>query len=220
MQWDIILSINNILPENSEEFIDIIQKNINTEVSLSIQRDNTIISLPVIPNEEWKIGSYISPNIIRNTDFIYKYWAFASLKYGFLETYYQSRLTLQWLWMLIKNIFTPETPEDRTLALDQVAGPIGIVWIITQSLEWGFVLLIILWALISVNLWVFNLLPIPALDGGRILLLWIRSSVELVIGKNALSGKIENFIHIFFFMLLIALSILIAYNDIIKLIFQ
>ena len=177
-------------------------------------------TLTIIPNEEGKIWSYLSENLSVNEDFEFKYWLFESIKYGFAETYSQSVLTLQGLGMLLKNIFAPETPEDREQALEQVAGPIWIVWVITQSLAGGIVLILILWALISVNLWIFNLLPIPALDGGRILLLWIRSWVDTVFGKNATSWKIENFIHVFFFMTLIALSILIAYNDIIKLIFE
>lgn len=75
-----------------------------------------------------------------------------SLKYGFYEVYAQSRITLSGIKMLVKNIFTPETPKDREQALKQVSGPIGIVGVITQSLSAGFLFLLVIGAIISVNL--------------------------------------------------------------------
>lgn len=229
LQWDILYTVNSREIESISQLQEIILENPSTALEFWLFTEcNDTWNCPIswermvtlTPNEEGKIWSYLSENLSVNEEFEYKYGVFNSIKYGFQETYSQSVLTLQGLWMLLKNIFAPETPEDREQALQQVAGPIGIVWVITQSLSGGLMLVLILWALISVNLWVFNLLPIPALDGGRILLLWMRSGIDAVVGKNATSGKIENFIHVFFFMTLIALSILIAYNDIIKLIFE
>ncbi len=179
-----------------------------------ISYENKPVTIKI--GDDWRIGSYLSPNISQNQDFLYKYGWIESVKYWFIETYAQIRLTFSGLWILVKNIFNPETPQDREDAIDSVAGPIGIVWLITQSMSRWFTILIILWAIISVNLWVFNLLPIPALDGGRLLLLWTRSLIDTIFWKSRLSGDIENSVHVLFFLLLIALSILIAYNDIIK----
>ena len=173
-------------------------------------------SIQLAPNSEGKIWSYLAPNYSINNDFNYKYSLWNAIKYGFLETYSQIQLTFSGLKLLWKNVFFPETPEERSEAIEKVSGPIGIVSLITDSLAGGIMLLFILWAIISVNLWVFNLLPIPALDGWRLLLLWIRSIFEILFGKNEISGKIENLIHVIFFLLLIALSLIIAYNDIIK----
>jgi len=178
------------------------------------------LNLAITPSDEGIIGSYLSENLILNEEFEYKYGAIESIYHASYETYAQIRLTLSGLSFLIKNIFSPETPEDRQDAIESVAWPIWIVWVITQSLQWWFMLLCILGAIISINLWVFNLLPIPALDGWRLLLLWIRSAVDKIFWKTALSGNIENMIHVLFFLLLIALSILIAYNDIINIFSQ
>jgi regulator of sigma E protease len=68
-------------------------------------------------------------------------------------------------------------------------------------------------AMISLNLGIINLLPIPALDGSKILILII----EGAIGKD-LSVEKENMIHYFGFLLLIVLAILVAFNDISRLI--
>jgi regulator of sigma E protease len=73
-------------------------------------------------------------------------------------------------------------------------------------------------AIISINLWVFNLLPIPALDGWRFIFIFVNGIIEKLFWKKAINALVENFIHVWFFILLIALSILIAYNDIIKII--
>jgi len=128
--------------------------------------------------ENGKIGAYISENIEYNRNFEYKYWVLESIKYGFSETYYQSLLTFQWISTLLKKIVTPETPDERQEAISQVSGPIGIVDFITNSLSWGVKFMFIIAAIISINLWVFNLLPIPALDGGRFVFISINSIVK------------------------------------------
>lgn len=171
----------------------------------------------IIP-QDGKIWAYISENISYNKDFEYKYWVLESIKYGFSETYYQSLLTFQWIGTLLKKIITPETPDERSQAIQQVSGPIWIVDFITDSLSGWIKLLFIIAAIISINLWVFNLLPIPALDWGRFVFITINSIVKNLFWRKAIHAGIENIIHVSFFILLIALSILIAYNDIIKII--
>ncbi len=233
LQWDILIRVNDNLFWDIPALQSYIKSNPkNTPLVLYIQRNTQclanssdtkncpsteMLEIKVTPNSENMIWAYLAPNYVHQEDFKYKYWFLKSIQYWFYETYVQSRLTLKWLWILLWNIIQPETPEQRQEALDQVAGPIGIVGVITQSLAGWFSLLIILSAVISVNLWVFNLLPIPALDWGRIVLLWIRSAFEALFWKNTSLQKIENLTHVFFFLLLIALSVLIAYNDIIKL---
>ena len=74
-------------------------------------------------------------------------------------------------------------------------------------------------ALISINLGVFNLLPFPALDGGRFAFLIIQRIVRLFSNNTMLHGKIEQYIHVAGFSLLILLSIFVAFKDVMKLIF-
>jgi regulator of sigma E protease len=66
---------------------------------------------------------------------------------------------------------------------------------------------------------VFNLLPFPALDGGRFAFLIIHRTIGLFSQKKALHGKIEQYIHIAWFSFLILLSIFVAFKDVMKLIF-
>lgn len=179
-------------------------------------------TVPVTP-ENGKIGSYVGYNVtdIRK-DFRYKYGFLESLKEGGAETYRQSAMTLELLGTLVKRIFAPRVPSERTEAVKSLGGPIAIgnlfVNLLDAKVASSVILLIA--ALISINLGVFNLLPFPALDGGRFAFLVIHRVVGVFSEKKALHGKIEQYIHIAGFSLLILLSIFVAYQDIVKLIMK
>jgi regulator of sigma E protease len=98
------------------------------------------------------------------------------------------------------------------IGLDQLAGPIGMVSMVGTFLESGFVILLAFTALISINLGIINLFPLPALDGGRIFMILIE-----LITRRKLQPELENKINYFGFIALIALALLIAYNDIMRL---
>lgn len=230
--WDNIISVNNQEIKSAENFIEIINNSANKKINLEIINpcpicpqwaqckpcDWTIKKIEITPDTDGKIWAYISENIEYNRNFEYKYWILESIKYWFSETYYQSLLTFQWIGTLLKKIVTPETPVERQEAIAQVSWPIGIVDFITNSLSWGVKFMFIIAAIISINLWVFNLLPIPALDGWRFIFITINGIIKKLFWRKAIHAGIENIIHVSFFILLIALSILIAYNDIIKII--
>jgi len=95
---------------------------------------------------------------------------------------------------------------------EAVAGPVGIVTMIGEASQYGLLAILNLAGLISINLGFVNLLPIPALDGGRILFVL----VEAVRGKPVPPEK-EGWIHFIGFALMLALLIVITYQDLIRL---
>ena len=95
------------------------------------------------------------------------------------------------------------------IGIDQMSGPVGISEIVVNTS--GLFDFIYLLALVSLSLGVTNLLPIPALDGGRILLLIIEG-----IRKKPLDEKIELEIQSLGFFILILFSLYVTYNDILK----
>jgi regulator of sigma E protease len=95
----------------------------------------------------------------------------------------------------------------------QVAGPVAVAQLTGEVVQLGLSPLLEFAAFLSLNLGVFNLLPIPALDGGRILFVLI----ELVRGKRV-SPKIEGLIHTIGFVLLIILIIFVTFTDILRII--
>lgn len=229
--YDLVLKANKIEIKNFQELKNIIFDNSWKEINLEIKRslDNCDITknenclfenifVNIIPNLEWKIWAYLIPNTEIKKDFKYNFWIIDSIKYWFTETYGQIKLTFKWIWMLIQKIFSPRTQTERSEAIAQISGPIWIVDFITKSVSNGIIFILIVWAIISINLWVFNLLPIPALDGWRFLFIVINSIIKKIFGKKAISDKLEWLIHVWFFIFLIVLSIIIAYNDINKII--
>ncbi|HIN80934.1 MAG TPA: RIP metalloprotease RseP [Planctomycetes bacterium] len=106
----------------------------------------------------------------------------------------------------------------RALAVGEVhgknlAGPIGIVDIGGKVSKQGFGNLLFLLALISINLGIFNLLPFPILDGGHLLFLLF----EKVRGKPV-SNQIQQWAHLVAFVMLIALALVVTYNDLVRII--
>ena len=95
---------------------------------------------------------------------------------------------------------------------DTIVGPVGIVGLVGNAADLGFVYLLTFTALISINLAIINLIPFPALDGGRLLFLLI----EAVKG-SPLKPKIANTLNLIGFFLLIFLMLLVTYNDIARL---
>jgi regulator of sigma E protease len=102
------------------------------------------------------------------------------------------------------QVLTGQAPLD-------VAGPVGIVFVIGEVAQTGFVNLLLLTALISISLGIMNLLPIPALDGGRLFFLL----VEAIRGRKIDPEK-EGFIHFIGFALLILLILFITYQDLLR----
>ena len=132
------------------------------------------------------------------------------LEYSVYEIKYQIYITL----CSLKMLFTGQ------VSMNEVSGPVGVVTTIssvydqsvTSGIFYVFVNLTSIAILLSANLGVMNLLPFPALDGGRILLFII----EGIRGKK-MKPEIENGINLVGFGLLMLLMIVVMYNDILKL---
>ena len=95
----------------------------------------------------------------------------------------------------------------------QVAGPVGIVGLVGDASALGFAYLVTFTALISLNLAVINMLPFPALDGGRLVFVLIEK-----IKGSPINPKVANRVNLIGFALLILLMIAVTYNDIIRIV--
>ena len=97
------------------------------------------------------------------------------------------------------------------VSVSELSGPVGIVYATNQAAKSGVIYVIYLAALLSLNLAIINMLPFPALDGGRLLFLVIR----LFTGKRV-SDETEGKIHFIGICLLFALMIYVTFNDVLK----
>ena len=96
--------------------------------------------------------------------------------------------------------------------ISDVSGPLGIIRIVGDASQFGFIYLLSLTAIISINLAIINLIPFPALDGGRLFFLLIET-----IKRSPIKPKIANTLNIIGFVFLLLLMVAITYSDIIKL---
>ena len=122
------------------------------------------------------------------------------------QTFCQTVAIIRMIWSSLINTVTGK------YGVEAVSGPVGVVSEVKETAKYGFSSLIYMMMIISINLGVVNLLPLPALDGGRLFFLLI----ELLRGKP-LNPKYEGIVHFIGLALLMALMIFITFNDISKL---
>lgn len=135
-----------------------------------------------------------------------------TIKYSFNEVGFWIKTTIKSLGTLFKG----------KASVDDMQGPVGIVNTIGKTYEsskkdgafYVFINMVNIAILLTANLGVMNLLPIPALDGGRFVLLVI----EAIRGKR-FNAKVEGVINVIFFFVLVGLMILILFNDVRKIFF-
>ena len=96
--------------------------------------------------------------------------------------------------------------------ISAISGPVGMTVTIADAARQNFMDLLPMMALITVNLGIFNLLPLPALDGGRLVFILFE-----MIFRRKVSEKYENVIHTVGFMVLIGIMLLVTFKDIIGL---
>ncbi|MCR5134420.1 MAG: RIP metalloprotease RseP [Clostridiales bacterium] len=109
------------------------------------------------------------------------------------------------MYGVLKQLFT------GGVSAKELSGPVGIVYIVNQTVKTGLLNMIYLMALISLNLGIMNLLPFPALDGGRLVFVVIRK----LTGKRV-TDEMEAKVNIAGFLVLIALMLYVTWNDIVR----
>lgn len=132
---------------------------------------------------------------------------FSAFWYGAKQTFFLTINIVVGLFEFFKDIFIGQ-PN-----FSEVAGPVGIAGIVGEASRVGLASLITITAVISANLAVINMLPFPALDGGRIIVVLIEA-----VRRKSLSSKIVNYVNVMGFFLLILLMIIVTFKDIVKLI--
>lgn len=138
---------------------------------------------------------------------VVRFGAFRSFFEGALMTVDLTRETVVGLFGFIRDAFRGQAD------FGSIAGPVGIAGLVGEARVLGLVYLISFTAFISINLAVINLLPIPALDGGRLLFLAIEG-----IFRRPIPVKIAKVLNTAGFVLLILLMILITYRDVARLV--
>ncbi|MBO1003772.1 RIP metalloprotease RseP [Pseudogracilibacillus auburnensis] len=197
---DEIIQIEGSSISSREEFISIIEKSANKEIDLVLKRAEQTEELTVIPKEVERedakakvgqIGVGLAPGFEKSF--------LGTFKYGFMQTYHTTKLILTNLFMLVTG----------QLSIDMLSGPVGIYDVTDKVVQTGFMNFLMWTAMLSINLGIINLVPLPALDGGRLLFV----AIETVRGKPIDPQK-EGLVHVIGFALLMLLMIVVTWNDI------
>ena len=124
----------------------------------------------------------------------------------FSYTYYYGRFSVSVIWKSLAFLITGK------VGVDQMSGPVGVTSAIGDAAKRSFQSLLDLVALIALNLGIFNMLPFPALDGGRFVFLLF----ELITRKKV-PKSVEGTIHFIGLILLMGLMVAVTYKDVLKL---
>ncbi len=192
---DRIINIDNEPVETFDDVIAVVSVREEQEFPITVERNGEEFSYLVTAEQEPGTGRGII-GIGQMLD-----------RYNFVPSVQNSFRQFGMILASFYHVLSGQAPLD-------VAGPVGIVHVIGEVAQTGFVNLLMLTALISINLGIINLLPVPALDGGRIMFLVI----EAVRGRPIEPEK-EGFIHFLGFALLITLILFITYQDVLRLFF-
>lgn len=179
--------------------------NYGEPLEITYERDGTKNTVTLTPEYNEEAGRYYIGLLGSGDDL--ECSALQVFQYGFYEVEYWVRATVKSLGMIFRGHFS----------IDDLAGPVGLVQAVDETYEvtkgYGVSATVLTFmsmtTLLSVNLGIMNLLPIPGLDGGRFLLL----AAELVRGKK-LSVEKEGYITLAGAVVLLALMVLVMLNDI------
>jgi regulator of sigma E protease len=202
---DIIISVNEQKITSNEELQNIVAEVVGQETAFVIKRKGGEQEIMIAPEllagaERPAIGvSIYASGLVR-------YPFFTAIIEGFKLTFWLFWMIILAFYGLIRDIFMGVNVSS------QVAGPVGIATLTGQVATMGFTYLLQFTALLSLNLALINILPFPALDGGRLLFLLI----EKFIGRP-IRQSIEAWIHTIGFWLLIILIVFVTYKDIARL---
>lgn len=196
---DTIIEVNGNSVDSWEGVIENLSVNQGEPIDLTLLRDSEPKEITVTPilseDERWIIGIRTKPS----------HNVFVCTWLGMKTTWNLNKMLLT----SFKDMFT------HGVGKDDIAGPVGMASVVSESAKAGFINYIYFLALISLNLAIINILPFPALDGGRIVFIIIRK-----VTGNMITDDIEGYVHAFGMVILLVLFVIVTWNDIMRLFFR
>lgn len=201
---DIILAVDGKPIKKTDDLILLTKEKLGTEILLTIERKNNKFDIKIIPRKEYSKDQGPMGITISNVEFK-KYSLLEAPFQGLVESLRISWLTISGLAvMLWKWLIVGQVPQG-------VAGPVGVAQITGQAVQFGPMAVISFAGLLSLNLAILNILPIPALDGGRLLFILIE-----VVTRRRVNPHFERYAHTIGMVILLALIALVTFRDIMR----
>ena len=122
------------------------------------------------------------------------------------QSFYRSVSTVKMIWQSLLDLVTGR------YGLEQMSGPVGVTAVVSEAAKSSFTDYLYLVVVITINLGIFNLLPLPALDGGRL----IFQIIELI-RRRPVKPEFEGYVHFIGIVLLMLLMVVITFKDVMNL---
>ena len=196
---DVILDVNGLSIASVEAFIDIIEQNADTTLTLTVGRGEgrrEVMATPVRRDGVGKIGLGLTPEFR-----VIEPGPLEAVRMSVVQNYEWSGLIFQTLWGLVTRDTSPK----------QLMGPVGIAQLSGTAAGIGWVALFGLMAMISLNLGILNLLPIPVLDGGHIFIMALEG-----VSRRDFSLRVKEAMLLAGFVVLMTLIVTVMYNDLVR----
>lgn len=197
---DVIIGVNGEIITQERPLIRTINQSADIEITLMIRREGREIEISVTPEKRGDIGLIgveLSPYELR------------TIQPGFLQSFVMSlERNRDWsglIFQTLGGLLTRETSPK------QLMGPVAIAQLSGGAAEVGWIALFTLMAMISLNLGILNLLPIPVLDGGHIFIMALEG-----ITRRDFSVRLKEKVMLVGFVLLMTLMLTVIYNDLMR----
>lgn len=197
---DVILAAAGEQNVADARLLELIKSHNNQVLPLTVKRGNTILDIPVTPKQESAgvlIGAHISSVEVR------------TVEPGFFQA---AELSVQknWEWttLIVQTLAGLLTHET---SVKQLMGPVAIADLSGSAAAAGWIPLFSLMAMISLNLGLLNLMPIPVLDGGHIFILFLEG-----LARRDFSMRVKEKMLLAGFVLLVMLMVTVIYNDLMR----
>ncbi|HKF68938.1 MAG TPA: RIP metalloprotease RseP [Vicinamibacterales bacterium] len=193
---DVIVAANGMPMTFDTEFRQVIRKNANTPLTLSILRAGSPMTIIVTPRMNGKVG-YLGVTPVDDTKTI-KPSILGAFRLSWEKNWSMTQMIGQTIWGLLTRELSPK----------QLMGPIAIAQVSGESAQLGWMALLGLMVTLSLNLGLLNLMPIPMLDGGHIMIMALEG-----LARRDFSVKVKEKFLLAGFVVLMMLMVTVFYND-------
>ena len=197
---DVILAVDGEPVENQGELIATINASAGVPLTLTIRRDDALVDTIVTPAARGDVG-LIGVTLSEFEVSIIEPGPLEAVRMSVVQNYEWSGLIFRTLWGLITRDTSPK----------QLMGPVGIAQLSGTAVEIGWVALFGLMAMISLNLGILNLLPIPVLDGGHIFIMALEG-----VSRRDFSLRVKEAMLLAGFVVMMMLIVTVMYNDLVR----
>ncbi|MFH0749679.1 MAG: site-2 protease family protein [Candidatus Gottesmanbacteria bacterium] len=192
--------------QTPEELIEVVKTHTGMPITLSIIRNGTLLTVTLVPRTDPPKGEGPLGVAVSNLE---------KHKYPLSKTPWMAvKINGERVWMMLSSLgaVIAKLVTGQRIAGGEIAGPIGIAQVTGQAVKYGFEAVLEFMSILSLNLAVLNILPFPALDGGRLVFV-----IADKFGKKA-RPAVERMVHQIGMIILLALILLVTVNDILRIV--